>query len=195
MAIAVAVIIGTACGESAIGPSDDATVGAATFARKPNSDPGSPDKNQSCDNNETGGKTRKSPDNKNQCDGGGGTVAANVGWGFQGATPTYANYRVFYVPFQSGCTVPSRELSSPSQAGWTATTFADNVINTGLPLCPSTTPNLEFETTPGSSLTLLLVPCNKVSTNVSNGTVLVDVWQCTVSQSGNVQVTWNSPGE
>jgi hypothetical protein len=64
-------VVMTACEESAVAPTDFAVVESAAFARKPGSEPGSPDKNKSCDDNENGRKTRNSPNSKNQCEGGG----------------------------------------------------------------------------------------------------------------------------
>lgn len=65
--LVVTALLLAACSDSMVAPSTEMSAGSALFARKPSSSPGNPGDNNSCDNNNSGNKTRKSPNDKNQC--------------------------------------------------------------------------------------------------------------------------------
>jgi len=73
--IVIGAVVLFGCSEAVMSPSDSQPVAEVAFARRPNSGPGTPDKNKSCDT-EPSPKGRKSPNEKNECeDGGGGNTS------------------------------------------------------------------------------------------------------------------------
>lgn len=91
----VSALLLAACSDSAVAPGGNDVVGSAAFARKPSSDPGKPGDNNSCDNNDSGNKTRNSPKDKNQC--GGSLLVLQMGdfGGTYGVTPNSRKSIIF----------------------------------------------------------------------------------------------------